>query len=354
MIIKKIRRYSQIFKKILRPNGPKLAYIGGVHGTRNLGDEALRLAAEKIFSESCLIDYPRKVKSAPFISRISPVKHAVLAGGTLINQREIWLDVVRAYLSYIPNFFVFGTGVGNPAFWKDRRNEWAPLLKKFHYIGVRGPLSAQLLNEAGLSNIEVIGDPALVFAEQNLQKSNKQNTILGLNIGWDRVNQWGSKEEIEFQMIRLARQAQRAGWKVKWFVVCPIDLDITRNIARLSSTSQDILEIYSDPYEFIRNVKTCSVFAGTRLHSVILAVCGYIPSIMLEYRPKCRDFMMSIEQQNLVVRSDSFIGENVWDIIIDIFSNHNDYSLKLFKSVQALRKNQNEKAREIQNWINNN
>lgn len=353
MVFNKIKRYCQILCKRFIQNGSKIAYIGGVHGTKNLGDEALRLAADRLFLESCLIDYPRKVHSAPIISRLLPVEHAVLAGGTLINQREIWLDIVKTYSSIISYFFVFGTGVGNPAFWNDRRKEWVSLLNEFHYVGVRGPLSAQLLSEAGVNNVEVIGDPALVFAEQKLQKSSRnKDRILGLNIGWDRAKQWGSEDCIEMQMTQLAVQAKKSGWQIKWFVVCPNDLVMTKRISRLSSTDQDIVEVYANPYDFLAHVKKCSIFVGMRLHSVILAICGYVPSIMLEYRPKCRDFMLSIDHGDFVFRTDTYIAENVLDKISEIYSNYDDYTLNLFAAVQSLRNKQIEKAYEIQKWIN--
>lgn len=350
-MVKKIKRYYQIFQKYFFPKGSKLAYIGGVHGTKNLGDEALRLAADKLFANSCLIDYPRKAESASVITRLFPITHAVLAGGTLINQREIWLDVVKQYSSLIPNFFVFGTGVGNPVFWNDRRKEWVSLLNEFHYVGVRGPLSAQLLSEAGVINVEVIGDPALVFAEQNFKKS-ITNKVLGLNFGWDRAKQWGNAKDIESQMLQLATKAKKAGWQIKWFVVCPNDFEKTKSIANNSSTSQEIIEAYTNPYEFIKCVKECNMFLGMRLHSVVLAICGYVPSIMLEYRPKCRDFMMSIDQGDMIIRTDKFNANSAWDKINVTYSKYKINTSKLFESVQILKQKQSAKAQEIQNWIN--
>jgi len=73
------------------------------------------------------------------------------------------------YMEICPYFFVFGSGVAHPSFWKDSLRDWKPILQRCNYIGVRGPLSAELLTDVGINRVEVVGDPVLVFAPDSCE-----------------------------------------------------------------------------------------------------------------------------------------------------------------------------------------
>lgn len=347
-----MKKYMRFFADYAKPRGPRLAYIGGVYGSRNLGDEALRLAAAKLFSRCSLLEFPRKRHLANLAKLILPVFNALLAGGTLINQREEWLSLVSNYVPVIPNFIVFGTGVAHPSFWPDRRRKWAELLRQCRFVGVRGPLSAQLLTDVQVSGVEIVGDPVLVFASDTWdQRSTYIPNSIGLNIGWDRASQWGIQERIFTEAVKLATLAKDAGWRIRWFIVCPADIDITSEIAVLSGTNDDICHIYTDPLKYINLVKSCSVFAGMRLHSVVLATCAYVPPLVLEYRPKCLDYMLSIRHEEFVIRTDMFQANDVWEKACHINANRNRFSEALYMSIKPLRDVQLRKAHELQDLM---
>lgn len=44
---------------------------------------------------------------------------------------------------------------------------------------------------------------------------------------------------------------------------------------------------YSNPLSYINLVSEMQAFVGLKLHAVVLAMCAHVPSILLEYRPKC-------------------------------------------------------------------
>jgi polysaccharide pyruvyl transferase WcaK-like protein len=46
-------------------------------------------------------------------------------------------------------------------------------------------------------------------------------------------------------------------------------------------------------------------FVGIKLHAVALAMCTNVPSLMIEYRPKCREFATTLGVERFCVRSDS-------------------------------------------------
>jgi len=344
----KIRKYCAFLWTYIMAQGPRLAYIGGVYDLHNLGDEALYDATKILFHKCSVLKFPRKQRLVNIAKLLPLVHYAVLAGGTLVNREEIWLQLMTEYMEICPYFFVFGSGVAHPSFWKDSLKEWKPILEKCDYVGVRGPLSAELLTDIGIANVDVVGDPVLVFAPNNWKNCDLYipNSI-GLNIGWDRITQWGEPEKIYAECVKLATFARRAGWKVRWFAVWPPDLAITRKLAKISGTEDEIYEIYSNASEYIELVKPLSVFVGTRLHSAVLATCAYVPSIMLEYRPKCRDYMMSIGQEDYTIRTDKFKAEDVWDIVIDWNSKRESLSEALYQSIKPLRDKQRAKAEEL-------
>ena len=225
--------------KTLGSKPPRLVYIGGYLGYKNLGDEAVFEACKKIFTKYSVIDYPKPggpMLSIPanLLKLFGMADIACLAGGTFIN-RSGNLAITRESVDIFRKVFVFGSGVSDPSFWsgkkmwEDTRVFWKPLLEKCKYIGVRGPRSVELLQEIGISNSEVIGDPVLIFSRNEPAKEDSyiMNT-LGLNIGHSYENVWGSEDIIEAEFVKLATFAKKVGWKVSWFVVWPQDLEITR------------------------------------------------------------------------------------------------------------------------------
>ena len=165
--------------------------------------------------------------------------------------------------------FVFGTGVAHPEFWsaqpdwRDTLREWKPILEKCSYIGVRGPRSAQLLADAGVKGVEVIGDPALVFAGEQLPENDSHiPDSIGLNIGQAAGCMWGDEDRVLEEYVKLARLAKNAGWLVKWFVVYPPDLSITQKAAELSETDDEIHRTYTDVGEYLELVRPLSTFVG--------------------------------------------------------------------------------------------
>lgn len=326
-------------------------YAAGCQSYENLGDNVLLEAYKKLFSSFNLVIYGGgSVLSIPTkLMKISGC--AILAGGTLINR---WgLSAFKECMDLFPSICVFGTGVAQPGFWsgrpgwKDTLEEWKSVLQRCNYVGVRGPLSAECLTDAGIDNVEVVGDPVIVYAKDKWSDTQYAPKTLGLNIGTSLGNVWGSEESICSEYIKLAEMAKKSGWQVKWFVVWPKDLSITQKAAHLSGTTEYIYQIYKDHNEYLRLVEQLSTFVGMKLHAVVLATCAYVPSIMLEYRPKCRDYMMSIGQQDHTIRTDIFKAEDVWEIVSNWNSKRESLSNALYKSIKQLRDKQRIKAEEL-------
>jgi len=331
-----------------------MAYVGGFYGHDNLGDEALYDAAELLFAGCSMLKFPRK-PWLTHIAKVLPQVHcALLGGGTLINQIQSWRVVTARCFEIFEPSFVFGTGVAHPSFWssqtgwQDSLKEWKAILGKCNYVGVRGPMSAQLLADAGFGDVEVIGDPALAFAmERSPENDSFVPDSLGLNIGQADGRMWGSEARILDECVKLASLARKSGWRVKWFVVYPPDLSITEKAAELSGTGDEIHRIYSDVAGYLELVRPLSTFVGMKLHATALAACAYVPSVMLEYRPKCRDFMQSIGQDEMTIRTDRVKAGQVWEIISALNSKRDEAAKALYAAIKPLSTAQRDKAEQI-------
>lgn len=352
-VVESSKRVVRFLNEVRRTPSPRLAYICGWLGNDNLGDEALFEAQAELFRPFSLINFQAERSVAYLNKWTHTFVGGVLAGGTIINQDRLFLLGFERAVTHMEEVIVFGSGVRDPRFWQskkdwvDNRQRWRDSLRDCAFVGVRGPISASLLEEVGVS-AEVVGDPALVFFNESRVLEKRGSELrLGLNIGQSHGNVWGSEEDIAAQYVILARRARRQGWTVTWFVVWPEDLDVTLRVAAESGTAQDIFIEYRSAERYMVKAREMTVFVGMKLHATILAICAGVPALMIEYRPKCRDFMMSINQDDANIRADEFCGEEAF-VILQSWSDEIDARRALlFEDVSALATKQRQRARDI-------
>ena len=332
-----------------------VAYVGGWLGKRNLGDDALLAAYRALFPAINIFRFDGGRVARQIARHFPRLRSGILAGGTLIGQKPIWLEVAQAFTEICPELVVFGTGVEEPSFWPGEStiDDWKPLLARCRFVGVRGPHSAELLGNIGINGIEVVGDPVLTFALEDINTTPIPDSV-GLNLGTADGRVWGDENRIRNEMIALAKTARGAGWRVEWFVVWPMDLDVTRQAAEASGTSQHIHVICENHELFIRHVRRLSVFVGMKLHATILATCALTPSVMLEYRPKCRDYMQYIGQEEFSVRTDEFRAGTVWDILSEWNQHRKTVASVLADAIHARQTQQRAAAARAFELINHN
>ena len=354
--IRKTRRTSYLLWQILTTKRPHISYIGWWAQTQNLGDKALFEAVQLLFSQCGFIEYPYETGSIVSASTkmFGIIKCGLLSGGTLIIGSPRALKMAKESFPVCKNTVVFGTGVADPSFWagqpgwQNTMAQWKPLLERCCYIGARGPISARILTGAGINNVEVLGDPILALAD-DLPPDNSVclPKSIGFNIGRSFGNVWGTEDDICSQFVKLATLASNAGWKVRWFVVVPDDLEITKTIAKATGTDNEIYTIYTDHQQYLDLVRPMSIFVGMKLHAVALATCAYVPSMMLEYRPKCRDYMSAIGQEDATIRTDEFQADKAWETIQQWNGQREVLSKKLFEAIKPIKNNQFLKAAEL-------
>lgn len=323
----------------------RVLYIGGYPTISNVGDVALWKAYEEFFPTMKVIHFRGgKIENTFYRLFSKPKDIAVLAGGTLINH--MCLREAQDAFNVLGPFYVLGTGVAQSSYWKGREGytiqegPWKELLLQSPFVGVRGRLSQGQLLEFGVESF-VFGDPVLYLSETR-SLGNKEffgeEMCIGLNVGRSLGHVQGGEENLKDIFIQSCLKLKESGYSFKWFVVCPEDLEVTMEVQGL--VGGRVVQIYKDYRDYYRELEDCRLFLGTKLHAVCLATCRSIPSIMIEYRPKCRDFMDSIGLGDYSIPADKCNVDKVTDTILELERSYQEIVFLINKNIDEIKLNQ--------------
>lgn len=320
--------------KFLTHSSSDIGYIGWL-GYRNLGDEVLYQTISELLSPALLFHYvptPLETRLLRFLKPTKKFRAICLGGGTLIGDLN-YLNVIRDSLSHNIPVFSFGTGVRDPSFWEDNfgfnlhLDDWAKALSGFEAISVRGYLSARILKQLGVKNVTVIGDPLIALAKETLSDS-AEDLVLGVNIGHP-INgySWSMhKSYYVDEVVKNLRLLAAKGWRFRLFSVVPDDISMHDHLKeRIGSKNVQVSKFYNSPREFMADAESCCVFLGSKLHSTLLAYAALTPVIMLEYQPKCKDFMFTMDLIDYNIRIDQLAR----GVIVELVEKARYYSKSL-------------------------
>ena len=344
-----LARYLKFTLNLLTPK-KKYFYVGGYPHINNLGDQALFQAYQQLLGKNLIHFQGGRIETT--MAKILADKNdlAFLAGGTLINRLSLF-SLNDAYKIF-HHIHVIGTGVAQNYFWDTQSGQhcdldnWLVALRKSASLAVRGPLGKRLLEEHGLEKVHIFGDPVINFARQE-KKVVSAKKVIGINIGISKDGAWASEAAIFNIYKELACQLKNDEWEIHWLVVCDTDLNITKQVATQTQTEQFVHIVFSDPNEYINLCQNFSLLIGLKLHSVVLAHCAYIPSIMLEYRPKCLDYMMAIGEEDNCFRLDKINAEQIFKRIGELFENQVRFITRLYENINMMKKHQIQLVNEI-------
>lgn len=291
-----------------RHNGRKqkaacLGYIGG-QGDANLGDEAMLDAAQRLLPKAQLIPigFPRQEKRLEKwgLSGKRYFNSVILGGGTLINE-YIWAEQVQTALRQGLPLWSLGTGVGSCGFGHSEQvnlRVWKALLPDFQKIGVRGPLSQRSLQQIGIERVQVIGDLALSLAQERAVSPSRMpcfalNTTAPPARARDQGD-YSALQEMEETLCELVRQ----GWQPIPIAMHRDDVAPLRQLLERVGQSSLPIPILQNAEQFFQRVQECHFTLAVRLHTAVLSCCVGVPPLMLGYRNKCLDFMLSMDLED--------------------------------------------------------
>lgn len=266
---------------------------------------------------------------------------ALFGGGTLLNDRGMLAEYRAVRQQTGRPVPVFGSGVSDPSFWsadptwRDEREGWIAALAELPVVGVRGPRSKQLLDEAGATNVIVSGDPA-VMLHQPMHSSGKtpKKLSIGLNCGTSK-RAWGSLNALNDTLGNVARALAGAGNGVEIIPVWPEDVPVCEQVAAAAGVRS--LPAITSATAYLDLVKKFDVVITTKLHAAVLAAAANVPFVMIEYQPKCRDFTASIGWERFTIRSDAASQHNILEAVYSLQEDLPDFQTEVCESMCALQ-----------------
>lgn len=347
-------RKEQAILKALAGKEPLVSYIGWT-GHNNLGDEILYEAHQALFPGVRFVPF-RSHPLAALYCRLRGrqlYRAAFLGGGTLINQSPTWLRKIKRCQRQGLPLYCFGTGVTEDRFRhpteKTDLKQWVPVLETFEFVGVRGPRSERLLKKAGCEKVSVVGDAALALAPPK-RTYHKPNRVIGLNYGLVKENTiWGDARTYTKNIAAVIKRLIGDGYEVRLLPVWDQDIKSNQELLRLVDSPRCTLRAAFENLEsYAGELDQCGIFIGQKLHATIIACSRRIPSIMIEYQPKCRDFMASIDMEVYTLKTSQCIPDTMVGLIQKLYEGHQDIVSKLDKRVLGYQGLQNKHASKIE------
>ncbi len=341
----------------LRPE-KSIEYIGC--NAINLGDQAVGHAVDRLFS-GVTVRYP-KSPHGTFGNMLRTWENrrkrlaSLLGGGTMIGPWPFGdAERFEESLKRTGLGFAFGSGVADLVFPPDRElylndpsvwNKWIRLLKQCHYVGVRGPRSQAVLADRGVTT-EVLGDTACGLTRPP-GFWQPRSGHLGVNVGYGGGSMWGDRARFNQSMSQFVANVVRQGWTVEFFALMHDDFDIIQHVAQMAGIADPIVHCeFTNPDRYLKRVGKMQAFIGMKVHSVILAMCAHVPSIMLEYRPKGIDFMASVGQERFNVRTSDVEPAALLELLDDLVGQGARLSEKIQERMNAYRELQVTRAQEL-------
>ncbi|MDP3984059.1 MAG: polysaccharide pyruvyl transferase family protein, partial [Acidimicrobiia bacterium] len=327
-------------KHISPPPGQRVRarYIGW-SGHDNLGDEALLEAVRRLMGWA-------EITTAGLAGNL-----LILGGGTLINRG--YLRQLTEHDSPRVERVVFGTGVANPAYWgapKEDPSGWIQFLQTCGFVGVRGPISAELLRGWGYrSRLEVIGDPALTL-EPPLTDRVAGRVVI--SPGFARGELWGGSDDAVFATLgEVVGRLLAEGRQVHLLSCFPgDDRHIFEIMRRAGHPDLPYLAGYDGIDQAMGLLASADLVIAERLHAAVLSAAAGTPFVSLEYRPKVADFARSVGMERFLVRTDSANPETLLGLV-KALDGDSEASERLASLVAGYRAKLTAAAAEIETMV---
>lgn len=293
----------------------------------NLGDDLIFEAQQSTFGK--LLDLGQYLPDPAVL---------LIGGGTFVPKALHHPDLVRLS-ERLPTAF-FGTGIGDPQFWGRRHiPAWLRIMKNAVFIGVRGPLSMERLQDWGMpaDRLDWVGDAALYFAETRRLPHKDFSGKLAVNLGVTYGQLYGrSDEAVERAVTQVLDRLALWGWDITLVSAWGPDDAMLERIARTVPVAG--IEYWHDDYaRALASVGKFDLMICEKLHAGVVAACRNVPFLALNYRSKVLDFCRSIQWEQFCLSTDGLDPDDIVERLSALQAAPELHAERLHQSVVAVR-----------------
>jgi polysaccharide pyruvyl transferase WcaK-like protein len=152
---------------------------------------------------------------------------------------------------------------------------------------------------------------------------------------------------------RLAQHLLDEGWQVEFWPMHPSDLRLGQQLIQdyhLKDVS--LWTEFRNIGRTMERIHAYDLVIGQRLHAVVLACGSGVPAISLAYRPKCYDFMESIDMEPFAIRTDVVDLDKIIALIEQINTHYVDHCRRLNAACDRFRLQQRQAAADVLDLLN--
>lgn len=344
-----------------RVTGKKILIFGGWFGSRNAGDEAILLGLKalleeafpgcRLYAHSIDAEYTREVcgvepvfappgrsfaaKAAALAGAYRSMDLIVVSGGTPIFDyyllsRAFHFGVPLA--SGVPMAFL---GIGLKPI-RSRFGKWfyRNILKRARFIAVRDPEVLEHLRGMGLtSDVRVTADSAICMAPAPAEQARDQFAAAGLDPALpivaicpiflsaryqEHFHEPVSERRRTYSYESLARLADHQVEQGRQVVFIPMhqvppddDREVIGFVRRRMRHPAVVMEPPEEPRLVAALLQNVDMLVGMRLHSLVLATAGAVPTVAIGFDMKVGGFMRHLGMETYHVEIDDFTDEQL-------------------------------------------
>lgn len=367
--------------------------IHGFYGCGNLGDESILKA---LLQEFCRISKikvvvfsrdPQQIyvthgvrsihsqRRWSFLRRIWEIKTSdlfVLGGGGLLkdygndsSSLKRWLRLLQLAQRLNVKTALCAVGVENIRY-DDSRRLLKNVLDKVDLITVRDNQSKDILKSIGVKGeVKVVADPSVLLADTNVREAKgllmPPRVIICIRHWFDK-GFYIKKPEVNENFIKsLSITAdfliEKYGATIEFIPMRAVSYDDDRIVAKEAASYmkyKDKTKIHScvpDVDGFIEIARQSSLVIGMRLHSLILATAVGVPVIGLEYMPKVRAFMNSIDQSGYSLDLETITSDKLIRLIEKTFDKYDNRTQTIISKISKSQRISRDNITELTKFL---
>ncbi|WP_425447112.1 polysaccharide pyruvyl transferase CsaB [Dethiothermospora halolimnae] len=215
------------------------------------------------------------------------------------------------------------------------------LVSKVDLIHLRDQEAKKELKRLNITeNVLVTGDATFTMKPTNEKRIDEIISNEGLNtdkkiIGFS-VRNWKNDDRTKREISKVIDHFEKENIKTVLIPMkYPDDVKISLEIKKLCEFQPEVIEKHYTPKEVLGLISRLDLLVGVRLHALIFAAISNVPMVGIEYDPKVKGFLDSIEGVNNgpIEEIDS---TNLCLHISDVLNNREKYKEKLTEKKKEL------------------